>query len=257
LLILGDKRARRSASKTHQFGYGQERYFYSFIVALTIFFVGGLFAIYEAVNKLHHPHALNHPVVAIVILLVAIFMEFFSLRSAVKVSNLTRNGKSWGKFIRQSKNPELTVLLLEDLAALLGLFLALFGVFLSLITGNGIFDTIATFLIGFLLIVVALLLGSEMKSLLIGESVGVYEENIIRENIKAFHEVKKIIHLRTLHLAPDEILLAVKLTVDSEMLMFDVSLLLNKIELKIRESNKSIKLIYIEPDISKVGIDGE
>jgi cation diffusion facilitator family transporter len=251
LLILGDKRARRRASKSHQFGYGQERYFYSFMVALTIFFVGGLFAIYEAVNKLNHPHALNYPLVAIVILIVAIIMEFFSLRAAVKVSNLTRNGKSWGAFIRQSKNPELTVLLLEDLAALLGLFFALFGVLLSLVTGNGIFDTIATFFIGSLLIVVALVLGLEMKSLLIGEAVGVFEENVIIENIKSFSEVKEIIHMRTLHLAPDEILLAVKIAVDPNMLMAEVSLLLDNIEKKIRESNKSIRLIYIEPDTKK------
>ena len=252
LLILGDKRARRRASKTHQFGYGQERYFYSFIVALTIFSVGGLFAIYEAIKKLHHPHSLTYPLVAVVILVVAIIMEFFSLRAAVQVSNLTRNGKSWGKFIRQSKNPELTVLLLEDLAALLGLFLALSGILLSLVTGNGIFDTIATFLIGSLLIVVAFVLGIEMKSLLIGESVGINEENIIREDIKSFSEVNEIIHMKTLHLAPDEILLAVKVTLESNMLMSDVSVLLNNVEKKIRESNKSIKLIYIEPDTNKI-----
>lgn len=249
LLILGNKRAKRRASRTHQFGYGQERYFYSFIVALTIFFLGGLFAIYESVNKLHHPHKLTYPYVAITILLVAIVMEYLSLNSAVKESNRTRGGKSWGTFIRLSKNPELTVLLLEDLAAVLGLFFALSGVVLTLITGNEIFDAIGTFLIGGLLIIVAGVLGFEMKSLLIGESVGVVEEKLIKENIKSFPEVISIIHMRSLHLAPEEILLAIKIGVDEKMVMKEVSQLINNIEKKIRASNPAIKLIYVEPDV--------
>ena len=251
LLLLGSKMAKKRASKTHQFGYGQERYFYSFIVALTIFFLGGLFAIYEAISKYSHPHKLTYPTVGISILLVSIIMEYLSLKAAVKESNVTRAGIAWGKFIRLSKNPELPVLLLENLAAVLGLLFALLGVVLTLVTGNEIFDAIATFMIGTLLIFVAGVLGLEMKSLLIGEAVGLVEEKLIKEDIRSFVEVKGIVHMRTLHLAPDEVLLAVKITLSGELSMQEVGSLIDKIEGKIRKSNKAIKLISIEPDVFK------
>ena len=143
------------------------------------------------------------------------------------------------------------MLLLENLAAVLGLLFALLGVVLTLVTGNEIFDAIATFMIGTLLIFVAGVLGLEMKSLLIGEAVGLVEEKLIKEDIRSFVEVKGIVHMRTLHLAPDEVLLAVKITLSGELSMQEVGSLIDKIEGKIRKSNKAIKLIYIEPDVFK------
>lgn len=251
LLIIGGKRSKRGASKTHQFGYGGERYFYSFIVALTIFLIGGIFAIYEGIAKVQHPHELHDPYVAIAILVVAIIMESFSLRTAVTESNLIRKMASWREFIRFSKTPELPVLLLEDLAAVLGLTFALFGVCASYLTSNAIFDGIATLLIGLLLVAVAIILGIEMKSLLLGESVIGEEEVVIKNDITAFSEVVKIIHMRTLHLSPEEILLAVKIAVDPKLTMVELSALINNIEKRIRRHNDKITLIYIEPDILK------
>lgn len=249
ILLFGSSRSKRKASKTHQFGYGAERYFYSFIVALAIFLIGGLFATFEGVMKLREEYEIQHASVAIVILAIALVVESYALKTAVNESNKTRLKMSWNKFVKSSKNPELPVLLLEDSAAVIGLFFAFMGVTLTLITGNSIFDAVATLLIGLLLIVVAVFLGKEMKSLLIGEAALPVEENEIIQLVQSVSGVEKIIHLRTLHLSPDEILLAIKIGVNPALSMSQLSSLINLIERSVREKNEKIKLIYIEPDI--------
>ena len=249
ILLFGGNRSRRKATRTHQFGYGTERYFYSFIVALAIFLIGGVFATFEGIIKLREEYEIQHASVAIVILAVALVMESYALRTVVNESNKTRSTMSWKKYVKSSKNPELPVLLLEDSAAVIGLLLAFSGIILTMVTGNSMFDAIATLLIGLLLIIVAIFLGKEMKSLLIGEAVVPLEEEQIRTLVSSVDGVVKIIHMRTLHLSPEEILLAIKIGVNPTLSMSELSNLINEIEGVVREGNNKIKLIYIEPDI--------
>src|SRR5436190_1598219 len=219
LLLLGGRKARKDATPEHPFGYGRERYIYGFIVAVVLFSVGGLFALYEAYHKWHEVH--DHPGdlgeldgrwwwVPLVVLVAAIVMESFSFRTAIRESNQVRGDASWVQFVRRAKAPELPVILLEDLAALTGLMFALFGVGLTLITKEPIFDVIGTALIGLLLVSVAVVLALETKSLLLGEAANPEAQERIRNAIESTDGIDGVIHMKTLHLGPDELLVAVK-----------------------------------------------
>src|SRR5690348_13113874 len=203
LLLLGGRRAARDRDRAHPFGYGQERYFYAFIVSLVLFSAGGIFALFEGFEKIRHPHKVEDAWVAIGVLVVAMCFESFSLRTARGESKPLKGEASWVEFVRRTKNPELPVVLLEDTAALLGLLLALTGVCLSAVTGNGRWDGVGSFAIGALLVTVAVVLAIETKSLLIGESANVEVERKIVEALLAGPEVERVIHLRTLHLGPE------------------------------------------------------
>ena len=257
LLLLGGRKAKRAATPEHPFGYGRERYIYSFIVAIVLFSVGGLFALYEAYHKYHeiaagHPNELLESQwwwVPIAVLLGAIVMESFSFRTAIVESNKVRGRTSWLAFIRKAKSPELPVILLEDLAALLGLIFALIGVGLSLITENAYWDVAGTAAIGLLLVCVAIVLALEMKSLLLGESA---TEEVQREIWSALERVPgldRVIHMKTLHLGPEELLVAVKVGVTRDASAADVANSINTAERAIRESAPIARVIYIEPDI--------
>ena len=253
LLILGGKMAKKERSKEHPFGYGRERYFWAFIVAMIIFSLGSLFAIYEGIDKLLHPHALSDHFWAIGILSIAIVLELFSLRTAVIESKKIKGKMTWWQFIRKSKVPELPVVLLEDIGALIGLVLALGGIGLAMITGNAAFDAIGSLSIGILLGIIAIILGIEMRSLLLGESAS--EENIQKlKNIISQHpDVCKLIHMRTEHIGPEELLVAVKVELSGELDTEGVANAINSLEESMR-SQVDIKLtIYIEPDIYEGG----
>lgn len=216
LLMLGGRKARREADRSHPFGYGRERYVYAFVVSIILFSVGGLFAIYEGVDKLTNPHELDRTWwwLPLVVLGVAIGLESFSLRTAVRESNLVREkGQSWVSFVRRSKAPELPVVLLEDVGALTGLTFALLGVGLTLITGNPLFDALGTVMIGVLLVLIAIVLGVETKSLLVGEGATQADYDRIVDAINAGDEIEKIIHMKTLYLGPDELMVAAKIEI--------------------------------------------
>ncbi|HEX6311294.1 MAG TPA: cation diffusion facilitator family transporter, partial [Acidimicrobiia bacterium] len=215
LLFLGGARARRAPTPEHPFGYGRERYFWAFVVSVVLFTVGGLFAIYEGAEKLRHPHELESPAWAFVILGVAIVLEAFSFRTAVREASHVRERQGWWEFVRRSKSPELPVVLLEDLGAMLGLLFALAGVTLSVVTDEPRYDAAGSLAIGTLLVVIAIVLAIEMRSLLIGESASHRVQAEIRTVIEGAREVHRIIHLRTLHLGPDELLVAAKLDLDA------------------------------------------
>ncbi len=210
LLLLGGKRAKRAATPEHPFGYGRDRFFYSFIVALLLFTLGSVFALYEGIEKLAHPGELTSPIVAIIILFVAIGLEGFSFRTAIHESRELKGKLSWWQFIRQSTTPELPVVLLEDFGALIGLVLALLGVGLTLLTGEGVFDALGTIGIGLLLGVIAIVLIIEMKSLLIGEGARPPVLAAIVDGLKG-GAVQDVIHLRTQYLGPEELLVAAKI----------------------------------------------
>lgn len=248
LLFLGGARARKPADTEHQFGYGAERYFWAFVVALVLFSLGALFSLYEGVEKLRHPHELESPAVAFVVLGLAVVLEGFSLRTAVRESQPHRGGMSWWQFIRRTKTPELPVVLLEDVGALLGLVLASAGLGLAVATGETRFDAIGSMTIGLLLGGIAIVLAVEMKSLLIGESAGAKIDASIRGTIESGAEVRRVIHIRTLQLGPDELLIAAKVDIDAPDIT-GLAAAIDLIEARIRDAEPTARLIYIEPDL--------
>jgi cation diffusion facilitator family transporter len=251
LLLVGGKRSRRAADAEHPFGYGRERYVYAFMVAIVLFSVGGVFSIYEGVHKIEHPEALTAAWLPIVVLLVAMVLEGMSLRTALRESAPHRTGISLLQFVRRAKAPELPVVVLEDVAALTGLALALIGVVATAATGQGIYDGIGTVAIGVLLVAVALILGIEVKSLLIGESASKAATAAIRTAIESAPGVQRIIHMRTLHLGPEELMVGVKIAVRAEDTAQSVATLIDEVEVRIRASVPAARVIYIEPDIAR------
>lgn len=250
LLLLGQKTSQRKADKEHPFGYGRDRYFYSFIVALMLFTLGSAFAIYEGIHKLQHPEPLTTPIVAVIILVVAIVLEGFSFRTAIVESRKIKGQVSWWGFIRQSRTPELPVVLLEDAGALLGLVFALFGVGLSVITGDPVWDAVGTLMIGLLLGVIAIILIIEMKSLLIGEGATNVELDKIETAI-AGGRVQRLIHIRTQYIGPDELLVAAKIALEPGLPLADVASEIDGAERRIREAVPAARLIYLEPDLDR------
>jgi cation diffusion facilitator family transporter len=253
LLLVGGKRAARQASPQHPFGYGRDRYIYAFIVSIVLFSVGGLFALYEAYHKWQDPHPIEGVWwwVPLAVLIGAIIAESFSLRTAIVESNHVRGKKSWVQFVRNAKSPELPVILLEDIGALLGLVFALFGVSLTLLTGDGVWDAVGTAMIGLLLVVIAVVLAIETKSLLLGESATKEHIRLIEEAIGADNETR-IIHLKTMHLGPEELLVAAKVTIAHSESGREIAEQIDAAEQRIREAVPIARVIYLEPDIFRV-----
>ncbi|KQQ03706.1 MULTISPECIES: cation diffusion facilitator family transporter [unclassified Rathayibacter] len=255
LLLLGGRKSRKAADDEHPFGYGRERYVYAFVVAIILFSVGGVFSLYEGIDKITHPHELENVWLPIVVLLVSIGLESYSLRTAVKESNPARGAQSWLQFIRRAKAPELPVVLLEDVAALTGLTFAFLGVVLSVITGNSVFDAIGTIMIGTLLIIVAIVLGVETKSLLVGEGATPADTAAIRSAIESGDDVDRIIHMRTLYLGPDEILVAAKLAFPAAETVAELAAGIDATEQRIRDAVPAARVIYLEPDVDRADPD--
>ncbi|MEO3926022.1 cation diffusion facilitator family transporter [Micromonosporaceae bacterium B7E4] len=255
LLLLGGRRALRRATPQHPFGYGRERYIYAFIVSIVLFSVGGLFALYEAYHKWHEqhdegPHGIESwQWLPVVVLVVAIILESFSFRTAIVESNAIRGKASWKEFVRRAKAPELPVVLLEDLGALLGLVFALIGVSMTLITDNGYWDAAGTAAIGILLVAIAVILAFETKSLLVGEGASAEDVQRIEQAITSGSEVERIIHMKTLHLGPEELLVAAKVAVRPYATAAELAEGINSVEARIRNSVPIARVIYLEPDI--------
>ena len=252
LLLLGSRRARRAADQRNPFGHGRERYFWSFIVALVLFSMGGLFALYEGIKKVAHPHETKNLVVAIVILSIAVGLETVSLATAIREANHVRpTGMSWWRFVRSSRSPELPVVLLEDVGAETGLVLALGGVLLSHFTHDPVWDAIASIAIGVLLTVIALILAVEMKASLLGETATGESEDRIRAAVTAHTSVRSLIHLKTQHIGPEQLLVGVKVEFDGSLTMTDLAAAINGVEAAIRASEPMAQTVYVEPDIRR------
>jgi cation diffusion facilitator family transporter len=257
LLLVGGRRATKEATPEHPFGYGRERYIFSFIVAVVLFSVGGLFALYEAYHKYEEVHsgAPNELLegrwwwVPLLVLTAAIVAESFSFRTAIVESNRTRGTRGWARFIRSAKAPELPVILLEDFAALVGLVFALFGVGMTLITHNGYFDVLGTAMIGLLLVAVAITLAVETKSLLLGEAASVEAVRRIEKAITGTEGVERVIHMKTLHLGPEEVLVAAKIAIGKCETGAAVAEIINRAEVNIREAEPVVTELFLEPDI--------
>ena len=249
LLLLGSHRAAKDATPEHPFGHGRERYFWSFIVALVLFTLGGVFAIYEGVHKLgEQGHEVSNVHWAIGILVLGIFLEGYSFRTAVNESRPLKGKASWWEFIRHSRTPELPVVLLEDLGALTGLVLALLGISIAAITGDSRWDAYATISIGVLLVVIAAVLVFEMKSLLIGESAREPMRRKIIEAIEGGDGVSTVLHMRTQHIGPDQLLVAAELQMDSGLNTAGVAAAIDAAEERVRAAVPIARMIYLEPD---------
>jgi cation diffusion facilitator family transporter len=255
LLLIGGRQSRRRATPEHPFGYGRDRYIYAFIVSVVLFSVGGLFALYEGYHKIADPHPIERWYVAVGVLLVAIALEAFSFRTAIVESNKVRGRQSWPEFVRRAKAPELPVVLLEDLGALIGLNFALIGVGLAVWTDNGVWDGIGTLAIGLLLVVIAAVLAVEMKSLLLGEAASPVAQERIKAALMSQTGVDSIIHIRTLHLGPEELLVAAKIAVNGSARAAEVAATIDAAEAAIRAVEPTARIIYIEPDIRRVPAD--
>jgi cation diffusion facilitator family transporter len=248
LLLLGGRQARREPTPIHPFGYGRERYFWSFVVAVVLFALGSLFALYEGVDKLRHPHELTSPMIAAGILVLGIILESFSFRTAITEARHIKGTGSWWRFIRSSRNPELPVVLLEDLGALIGLMLALLAVLASVVTGDARFDAYGTLTIGVLLGVISVILAIEMKSLLLGESASREDLSAIVAAITSDDRVQELLHLQTQHLGPDELLVAGKVALAPTLNFEEVVDAIDDAEGRVRQRVPSARVIYLEPD---------
>jgi cation diffusion facilitator family transporter len=249
LLALGGKRAERAPTTLHPFGYGRARYFWAFIVAVVLFSLGGLFSLYEGYHKVSDPHEVTSPLVAFVILGVAIVFEAYALRTAMKHARPHLEGRGWIRYIRTSRSPELPVLLLEDSGALLGLVFATLGIALALVTGNPIFDGIGTLAIGALLVVIAIVLALEMSSLLLGEAATPEQLHEIETALTSGREVRRLIHMATQHLGPEELLVGAKVEFDSALSVRELAVAINAAEQRVRAAVPAATVLYIEPDV--------
>ncbi|WP_028477289.1 cation diffusion facilitator family transporter [Nocardia sp. CNY236] len=249
LLLLGQRRAAKEADELHPFGYARSRYFYSFIVALVLFTLGSCYAIYEGIHKIQHPQELNSPIVAIVILTIAIALEIYSFSTAVSESRPLKGEASWWRFIRNSRSPELPVVLLEDTGALVGLLFALAGVSMTMLTDDPIWDGVGTLAIGGLLGVIAVVLIVEMQSLLIGEGATPEENRQIWAHVVDNTRIDRVIHLRTQYLGPDELLVAAKVGVVPDLDIAAIAQAIDDAESRVRAAVPAARVIYLEPDL--------
>lgn len=249
LLLLGGKRAKKLATPEHPFGYGRERYFWSFIVAVVLFTLGSAFAVFEGIEKIRHPHEIESLGIAVGILLFGIVLEGFSFRTAIVVARDMKGDAGWWTFIRRSRSPEVPVVLLEDAGAMIGLVLALAGILLAQATDDAVWDGIGTLSIGVLLGVIAIVLAIEMKSLLMGESATAAMQRTIRSTIESNGSVDSLIHMRTMHLGPEELLVGAKIDFGDRLSADDLTRAVNELESTIRAAVPEARVIYLEPDV--------
>jgi cation diffusion facilitator family transporter len=251
LLIVGGKRARREATSSHPFGYGRSRYIYAFMVSIVLFSVGGMFSILEGIQKLQEPHELTNAWLPLTVLGISIVLESLSLRTALREAKHVRGKASLPQFIRHAKSPELPVVMLEDMAALAGLVLAFGGVGLTVLTHDGMWDALGTLAIGGLLILVAIILGIETSSLLVGEGASADDTARIREALGSSRGVKSVIHMKTLYLGPEELMLAAKIEVAADSTGKEIAEIIDEAEVNVRKVVPVTRVIYLEPDIKR------
>jgi cation diffusion facilitator family transporter len=249
LLIVGNKRAQKKATPQHPFGYARERYFWAFVVAMVLFALGSAFSIFEGISKIRHPHELESLQWAIGILILGLFLEGFSLRTAVVEARKVKGDIGWAAYIRRSRAPELPVVLLEDLGAMIGLVLALGAILLADATGEARWDGVGTLAIGILLGVIAIVLAIEMKSLLIGEGATPEDERRLRTAIESTPHVQRIIHMRTEHLGPEDLLVGAKIHFDPRLSVAELADAVDAAETAMREAVPIAQTIYLEPDL--------
>lgn len=257
LLLIGSKRAKKPADAKHPFGYGRRRYVYAFVVSIVLFLVGGLFSLYEGLHKFQHPEDLSDAWIAFLVLGIAIVLEALSFRTAIKEANHARGKRSLVAFIRDVRQPELPVILLEDLGALCGLIFALFGVTLAVVTGDGRWDGVGAMAVGTLLVIIAVFLAFEMAAMLVGEGALPEEDARIRAALEASPLVERVIHLRTLHVGPDELLVGAKIAIRDAESAAGIAAGIDDAERRLREAVPTAAYVYLEPDLDRGSVAAE
>lgn len=251
LLLIGGRRAQRQADVQHQFGYARTRYVYAFVVAIILFLMGGMFSLYEGLHKIQHPEEVRDVGVALGVLLVAMALESYSFRTALREANTSRGGRSLFAYIRRARQPELPVVLLEDSGALVGLVFALFGVSMAAVTGDGRWDGLGAMAVGMLLVVIAVFLAFEMSSMLVGESALPEQQSAIADALVGTELVDRVIHLRTLHVGPDDLLVAAKIAIGGTDTARDIARGIDAAERAIRSAVPEATYIFLEPDLDR------
>ena len=251
LLLVGGKKSERAATAAHPFGYGRYRYLYAFLVAIVIFLLGGVFALYEGFEKVLHPEHNESPAWAFAVLGVAVVLESFSLRTAVHESAHSKGDQSWPQFIRHARAPELVVVILEDFGALVGLVFALLGVTLAVTTDNGVWDGVGTLAIGALLIAVGIVLFTQTSQMLLGEGATPDQTRAIEAALTGQDGIDRVVHLKTTHLSPDELLIAAKITFRADERLGDVAATIDAAEERVRAAVPLRCVIYLEPDVDR------
>lgn len=251
LLLIGRKRSQKPPDARHPFGYGRRRYVYAFVVSIVLFLIGGLFSLYEGLHKFQHPEDLTDAWIAFVVLGIAIVLEAFSFRTALREANRSRGRRSLPAYIRDARQPELPVILLEDLGALCGLVFALIGVSLAVVTGDGRWDGIGAMAVGTLLVVIAIFLAFEMAAMLVGESALPEEEARIRAALEQSPLVTRVIHVRTLHVGPDALLVGAKIAIRDSATGADIAAGIDDAESRIRAAVPSAEYVFLEPDLDR------
>jgi cation diffusion facilitator family transporter len=251
LLLIGNKRSKKAADARHNFGYGRRRFVYGFIVSIVLFLVGGVFSLYEGIHKFQHPEKLEDAWIAFLVLIIAIVLESLSFRTAIKEANHSRGKRSFPRFLKDARQPELPVILLEDAGALVGLVFALFGVSLAVITGDGRWDGIGAMAIGVLLVIIAIFLAMEMSAMLVGEAALPEEVEAIRLALESSDGVLRVIHLRTVHTGPDELIVAAKIAVAHSATGAEIAQDIDDAEAKLRAAVPTAKYVFLEPDIDR------
>ena len=249
LLLVGGRRAKKAADREHPFGYGRERYVFAFVVSIILFSIGGVFSLYEGIEKIIEPHPIDNWWLPLLVLVIAIGLESFSLRTAVHESLPTKGALTWVQFVRRAKAPELPVVLLEDVAALTGLGFAAIGIIVTVITGDGVWDGVGTVAIGALLVAVAVVLGIETKSLLVGEGASDTDVAAIEAALVEGGDVEHVIHMKTLYLGPEELLVAAKVSFPRAETLDEVARHIDAAEARIRSAVPAARVIYLEPDV--------
>ena len=251
LLLVGNKRSKKAPDAQHPFGYGRRRYVYGFIVSIVLFLVGGLFSLYEGFHKFQHPEDLSDAWIAFLVLGVAIVLEGLSFRTALREANRSRGKRSLFRFLRDARQPELPVILLEDLGALMGLVFALFGVSMAVVTGDGRWDGLGAMAVGTLLVVIAVFLAFEMAAMLVGESALPEETAAIRAALASSPLVDRVIHVRTLHVGPDELLVGAKIAIGKSDTGEEIAAGIDDAEARLRAAVPSAVYIFLEPDLDR------
>lgn len=251
LLLIGGKRSKRVADDKYQFGYGRVRYVYGFMVAIVLFMVGGIYSLYEGWHKWNHPEPVNNHWIAIGVLTIAVILESLSFRTAIMETNKVRGKRSFAKFVRDSRQPELPVILLEDFGALLGLFFALFGVSFAVITGDGRWDGMGAMAIGTLMIIIAIILIREMSAMLVGEGALPEEYDAVKAALESAPLVERVINLRTLHVGPDALLVGAKIAIKRCDTAQDIAQGIDEAERLLRLAVPSAQYVFLEPDLDR------
>ena len=251
LLLIGGKRSKRVADEKYQFGYGRVRYVYGFMVAIVLFMVGGIYSLYEGWHKWNHPEPVDNHWIAIGVLTIAIILESLSFRTAILETNKVRGKRSFAKFVRDARQPELPVILLEDFGALLGLVFAMFGVSFAVITGDGRWDGMGAMAIGTLLIIIAVILIREMSAMLVGEGALPEEYDAVKAALESAPLVERVIHLRTLHVGPDTLLVGAKIAIRRCDTAQEIAEGIDEAERLLRLAVPSAEYVFLEPDIDR------